>query len=249
MTILYDNRLEGLIPGAPPALPSFADLDDLYTQVLADSVRFSATNSIIIEYDLGDSPDAYDGFSLCGHNIQDSATVTAYTGDSPGFAVPNNTIAMSGSPQRYGKAADTISDRYVRFEIEDGTNPAGFIQIGRLFVDAVYTFPSFAPTVTADKLIRGTASRSQSDQVYGEQRYTVNRLSLEFPNIGVNQKKAIDAFLDKIGFSKCFIIHLDECGFDFDFDTLHVQRDGDAQSFELNTARIWTTRLDLLEAF
>lgn len=249
MRILYDNILTSDVTLGQLLLSGYNDEDSLTSRQLADAVRTTVTSTVTFEWDLGASPPDYDSAGLAGINLTNSATVVVKTGTTPGFAVAANTFTLLGSPEKYLSFGSTISDRYVRFEITDTGNTDGFLQFGRFMVGPEYQHPGFAPTVTSELLIAGTASRSQSGQLYGVHKYNTRQLTITIPSITATQKVDVDTFLGDVGFAKTFIVHLDESCFDFGFTNLHVSRQGDSQSFELNEAKVYTTTYTVTEAF
>lgn len=251
MKTLYNDILNENVTGSLPLGGYF--LTNLTDQRLSRATRWLDDNLISVEYDLS-TTQSFDTLVILSHNITSGATVEVKTGSTSGFVTPIDTFVIAHNALNiYQEVTQSSAARYIRFEITDTSNPDGYVNVGRFMVGAGYTFPGFAPVVSRDKIDRGTVFRSQTDQIYGEKRYRINRLSVEFPRISESQRAGYETYLDETGVSVPHAIYIDEsdrCNFDFGVKVLYVANDEVREaSLELNTGRFFTTRHTMAEAF
>lgn len=251
MKTLYNDILTEDVTGSLPLGGYF--LTNLTDQRLSRPSRWLDDNLISVEYDLG-SAQSFDTIAILSHNITSGATFEIKTGSTSGFVTAIDTFTITHNAVNiYQEVTQSSAARYIRFEITDTSNPDGYVNVGRLMVGSGYTFPGFAPVVSRDKIDRGTVFRSQTDQIYGEKRYRVNRLSVEFPRISETQRAGYETYLDETGVSVPHVIYIDEsdvCNFDFGVDVLYIVNDEARESsLELNAGRFFTTRHTMTEVF
>jgi len=111
------------------------------------------TGLTVFSVDLGTSP-SYDTFSLLFTNATTAATWTISTSIFPssGFSdiLTGATLRAAGQtnhtrPHAFYKHGSTLTNRYVKIQITDTSNPAGYIRVGRLYICKAYQ-----PTRNAD---------------------------------------------------------------------------------------------------
>jgi hypothetical protein len=250
MNTLYDDKITGDVIGSLPLGGYF--LENMNDPRLSRRCRWLSTGLVSAEFDLGAATD-FDTIAIVSHNLTDAATITVKTGATAGFSTAIDTFSISHEAKNiYQAVTQTGPAQYVRFEFTDTANPDGYIDIGRLMAGPGYTFPGFAPVVSRDTIERGYADRSGTDQVYGEKRYRLQRLSVEFPDILEDDRPDYEDYLEGTGVSVAHIINIDEsdiCSFDFGIKNLYVTNEEVTESLELNEAGVFTTRHTMREAY
>ena len=254
MKTLYEDLLDSLdsddIVGTLP-ISGYA-LTNAVDSRLSRSVRWASGSTVLIEFDLG-SAQSFDALAILSHNLTNAATIQLKTGSTSLFVAPIDTISITWAERNiFQEVTLSSSARYIRFEFTDNANPDGYINVGRTIIDDVYTFPGFAPVVSRDSIDRGNSRRSDTDQVYGERRYRLQRLSVEFPRISESDREAYEDYLEGTGGGTAHVIYLDEsdrCSFDFGVKTLYVTNEEITESLELNAGRFFSTRHTIREAY
>lgn len=250
MRVLYNDimteDITGSVPNAGYLNPNLNDTR------LSRPVRWTDTALRFAEVDLG-AAKSFNTVTLMSHNITNTATIQIKTGSTASFVTPIDTFTLTWEEKNlWAEVVLSSSAQYVRLEITDTANPDGYLNVGRLMLGNRYVMPGFAPVVSIDKIARGSATKSVSDQVYGQLKYRINRLSVQIPNISQSQIDAYDTYLAETGVSVAHALHLDEsdtCSTNFTFKTLYVVNDKAAESLELNTAGLYTTRKNYSEVY
>ena len=167
---------------------------------LVARTTIASTAAATIAVDLG-SAKPVRAIGVINHNLGSAATIRVLAGATSGFATPtynSGTVPVWTAPTAGDLAQPrptvtvglptTQTQRYWRVEITDNSNPAGFIQLGRLFIGNAFQ-PSINMQVGArmgfetDTMIE----KSLSGAEYFNVRPTRRTLSFALPDLPHNE--------------------------------------------------------------
>ncbi len=129
--------------------------------------------------------------AIAGHNITSGATIKimANTSDSWGSPDLEETFTWGSGPMMHFFISTT--KRFWRFEIDDPTNPDGYIQIGRLGLGEYLQMPPIEPGSELPEISTSQPSTSISGQVFGNDGQILLAPSFSLPIISQTERLQI----------------------------------------------------------
>jgi hypothetical protein len=215
MRIAYNDFVAPLLSGAIVGSTVNASFPEINTadQRLATVYRSTAVTAQTVTIDLG-SAQGIAVAAIIAHNFTSSATVVIAGNNSNSWGSPAFTASMSlnnavgmiilylGSVQTY---------EFWQFQISDPTNPAGYLQIGRLWL-------SNYVQVSPSSLLDFTVTKKRTDRVVhgrGQQKFASlgsgwKYITLNFPASNYSMVDSMSQLHDAVGLHDSFIF----CNFD-----------------------------------
>jgi len=160
--------------------PGDFSVQNLDTDVVEQYWRSASgvTTGVVLTSDTGLPQGVFmDTLAILEHNLTRSAVVTLYGSNDPTFSIIGTTINLQARVQNMFYIHPVLPNagwRYWRFEIDDPTNPDGFLKIGTIVFGASQIFQGedivdeiefelrdFAATVETEGYTRVSNSRSQ----------------------------------------------------------------------------------------
>ena len=150
-----------------------------------------------------------DSILIARHNLTSSATVTLEGNATDVWTSPSVSESVTYDAGIMRKSFTTASYRYWRLVISDGTNPDGYIQIGRAWIGADYTTPKIGMTVTEVRNTRDVKTKSISGQTYGDKRYNFSQFITTWPLVTHTQKSELITIFNTFTNNTPFFIEFD----------------------------------------
>jgi hypothetical protein len=166
--------------------------------------RTTAAATQWIKFDAGVGKTiVFDSALILGHNLTSAAVVKIQTDDTDTWAPPGG-IEKAGDPTKaiifMDNAGLPTARRYARFYIDDPTNPAGYVQIGRVFLCVRYEGLEQIAEGFAHGLDDTTvASRSMTGQVYADLGVISRVYDLSMGHMGDVTKQSLLAICQAVG--------------------------------------------------
>jgi hypothetical protein len=151
-------------------------LTNLQNRYLAQKARTTndATGSTYITIDLG-SDQLIGVMALISTNISPSATIRVRGADNSGMSSPDYDSGAISSYQHtdYAISFTQTDARYWRIDINDTSNPDGYVEIGRLFIGS-----RFRPGINCEiGAALGVESRTQTQEALNGPEYFDERVN------------------------------------------------------------------------
>lgn len=210
-SILHDN----LTPSATLSGGSWLSglpLNNLKTTELAAKARSTtdATADTKIQIDHGSAVSAR-VIWLAAHNLSSAAQMRVLRGTSSGGSqVYSGTLANVWHISPSGATGETYgafiilptstSARYTTVEIEDTTNPAGYVEIGQMLIGDVYTF-TYGPAIGLQHALRdlSTVAEAESGAPWVTERRKQRGVSMVLEGITDTEADALQDIRQTIG--------------------------------------------------
>lgn len=249
MRIAYKNYVDLITSGSiiasteDPAFP----IENIQEQRKVVTWRTTAVTAQSIIVDLGGAI-AIDTCMLLGHNLTSSATIVLYAATSNSWVgATSQTITYNADMILKFFTAQTY--QWFKIEIDDQTNPDGYIEIGRFWLgDYITISPSSLVDFTVKKNRSDNVMHNKTRQKYASIGNTWREFNLQFPPTASTMVDLIEDMFDYVGNHSSFIF----CN----FDTLrgytlvepcYVSIVDDSLSFGHDENNKWNWSLNLME--
>jgi hypothetical protein len=188
--------------------------------------RTDSSTTATIVFDAGAAV-TVDSINIANHNISASVTTLKWQGNATdSWGSPSVDETLTHTTGIITKQFTGGSYRYWRLHIIDGSNPDGYIEIGRVSGCDAYTTVGISPNVTHDLVDAGVKTTSISGGTYYDGRYFYEQISVSYPSLTHTQKGEMWAIFRAIGYGTPFFVTFDESG--SDLGTLYVTIDQDS---------------------
>lgn len=229
MRIGYFNRVDTAVVSATTAITNYPETKT-QTERLSETFRSSTLSNLIIKVVLS-SAQTVTMAGIAGHNLTSSATVvfsctysepilyseqtmvrfysSAVYNDNLITEAGDNLTTEAGDQLITGTSNTTIQTCY--FEINDPTNPDGFIEIGRLWVgEYIDISPASLANFSIIKKNSDIVMHTKGRQKFAITKSNWRQFNLEFPLTNYIMIKKIEDMYDYCGNYKSIIF----CNFD-----------------------------------
>jgi hypothetical protein len=167
-------------------------------QELPLSERWKTTTTTAqVVIDLGSALDV-SCFALAGHNATASATATLEGNATDSWGAPSFSQAVTLADTTMLFLSATQTYRYWRLTITDGTNPDGYLQVGRIFLGEYLQFPGITPGARLPRVSTAAVQRAPSGVVFGDKGIQYRAANLQFPVITEAQRGEIDTLFETV---------------------------------------------------
>jgi len=138
--------------------------------------------------------------AIAGHNITSGATVKVIASLNADYSTTDFQKEFAHSSEIMLEALDTgVTDyRYWRFSVNDAANPAGYIQIARLYLDTYLQMPPIRPALDLPLLSTTIKEKSISGQSYADRGYIYRAPAFFFPLIEQSERLAIEEMFEEV---------------------------------------------------
>jgi hypothetical protein len=153
----------------------------------------------------------YNFVALLGHNITSAATITIYGADNSGFTtgVVSQNLTHNGN-NIFTFLASTYSKRYFRIQIQDASNPAGYLQVGTIIVGKYVELNRHFGAYSKALVDESEVEKSPTGNLFTVQARTMlQRWSLPFTGLDDNSAAAIELMVAEVGIRKALIFCTD----------------------------------------
>jgi len=217
-------------------------LDSRLSRIFKTDSNTTAT----IVFDAG-SAVIVNSIAIANHNISSSVTTLKIQGNATDiWTSPSVDETLTYSSGIITKLFTGGSYRYWRIQIVDGSNPDGYISIGRAWVGKYFTMPYISPIIGHSRVSKSVKSVSVSGQSYMDARYFNSTIAVKFPLVTHAEKANMIAEFERIDIGVPFFVTFDET--DSDLGILYVTIDQDSLNFNLLRNRnYYETALSLIE--
>lgn len=208
MRILWDNEYDNsgntITANSESSVYGLENLDDYQ---LVKVYRSTGDSAEWVKIDAGaGSTITATCAAICSHNLTDGATIKIQGNDTDAWATPTVDESFTHDSGNMVKTFTSATHRYWRFSFADGSNPDGYIEIGRLFLgtyltlDTPYTdFPySIIDTSVVDSSITG--------QSYGDEGITLREYSFNWNHFTNTEKENIVTMFEDVKTVKPVVI-------------------------------------------
>jgi len=213
--LLYDSLVDAATITSSTEATDLTD-DQAVNYFPGKKWRTTADTSQWIKFDLG-SAKALTCIGIFGHNFASGATVTleGHTADSWGTPDFTQTleIVTDGNSNVLTQIVEffaSTSKRWWRITIEDGSNPDGYIEIGRIMAGAYYEFVVNYSNGAQKTLVDPSHfQETMAHQPYVSKSVVHWRYSIAFNSMLDTQMKKLEAIVRQIGRGGPFMVSLD----------------------------------------
>lgn len=170
--------------------------------------RSTADTGQWVKFDLG-SAGKITMLAIFGHNLTSAAVVTLEANSSDDWTSPPYSKALTWNALAIVEFLDQTY-RWWRITIEDGANPDGYIEIGRICAGEYYE-PAVNVVETAKKSLVDPSTVEESD---GRNEWCVERakyrtFSVSFSDIDAAQQGELETMFRAIGITRPLVFALD----------------------------------------
>jgi hypothetical protein len=136
--------------------------------------------------------------AIAGHNLSSGATIKIMAHPTNDWGAPDleETFTWGAGPMMAFFAS--TAKRFWRFEIDDPTNPDGYLQIGRLGLGAALQMPPIEPGAELPVITTSQASTSSTGNVFGNRGRLLLAPAFSLPIISQAERTAILAMFEDV---------------------------------------------------
>jgi len=193
--------------------------------------RTDSVTTATIVFDAG-SAVTVDSINILNHNISASVSTLEFQGNATdSWGAPSVDETLTYAAGVITKQFTGGSYRYWRLNIVDGSNPDGYIELGRVSGCDAYTTPGISPNVTHERQDAGVKTTNTTGGTYYDERYFYELVSVSYPALTHAQKAEMWDIFRAIGKGTPFFVTFEETG--MDLGTLYVTIDQDGISANL----------------
>ncbi len=185
---------------------------------------------------------------LAGHNLTASAVVKIQGHTANTWGAPDVDITMDRVGDVYTATVGFSSKLYWRFHIADGTNPDGFISVGRMWLGGILAINGPSSSSSEEHGDTSTISQSRTGQVFGDVGYRYRRYDLFIPYWTSAMKANIETMLDFVVGGVQMFVAIDESNLP-SLPMLYCTLEPGMRYNNLKSLTKWSGNLKLREAF
>jgi len=216
MRIAYVNLIDDATL-TPVSEDLIYPVENVQNQRLAKPWRTTSLTGVSVVADLGGTASVMMA-AILGHNLTTSATLTISGNTTSSFVAPSYTTSMTsvdGIILKYFGAAQEL--RYWQYTIEDPTNTAAYVEVGRLWLGV---FLQVEPTSTVDfsvnKRRSDTVTYGRGRQKYATEGVGWRAFDLSFDYVAGTALTAVQTLVDTVGLHSSFIFSNFDSSLDYD---------------------------------
>jgi hypothetical protein len=212
MRIAYVNLIDDIAASAFTVLGAAAGypIENVQDQRLSVKWRDTAATARTVIIDLG-AAQTVNTAAIMGHNLSASAATTIAGGTSASVFATAESITWNAEMML--KYFTDQSYRYWKFTIDDPTNPAAYVETGRLWLGTYLTIdPSSLLDFKVVKRRSDMVTFGKNRQKYATPGEGWRRFEFSFPATGGSMLTAIQTMYDAVGIHSALVF----CNFDTD---------------------------------
>lgn len=130
---------------------------------------------------------------IAAHNLTAGATIRIQANDTNDWGAPDLDESFTWDPGNMGMFFIVTTKRFWRFRFIDASNPAGYIQIGRLSLGSYLQMPPVQPGPSIPTMTSTRRSVTPSGQAYGDKGAMYLTPAFNFPLITQAERISIEA--------------------------------------------------------
>jgi len=181
-------------------------VENVQNQRLAKPWRTTGLTGISVVADFGGTASVTMA-AILGHNLTTSATLVISGNTTSSFVAPSYTTSMTavdGVILKYFGAAQEL--RYWQYTIEDPTNTAAYVEIGRLWAGVYWQVdPTNTVDFSVNKKRSDTVTYGRGRQKYATQGVGWRSFDLSFDHVAGTALTAVQTLFDTVGLHSSFL--------------------------------------------
>lgn len=208
MRILWDNQydLSGntITANSESSVYGLSNLED-YQLVKVYRSTGDAAEWVKIDAGAGNTITATCA-AICSHNLTSGATIKIQGHTADSWAGPDVDETFTHDDGDMVKTFSSASKRYWRFSFADGSNPDGYIEIGRLFLGTYLTLDNPHTDFPYEVIDTSIVDSSITGQSYGDEGVTIRSYSFNWNHWTNTEKTNIVTMFEDVKTVKPVVI-------------------------------------------
>lgn len=229
MRICYDNELTTDLISSNSAENSNYPVENCLNTILTTTFRtndVTAATYIIFDAGAGETF-TVDSVFISGHNIQSGTTIKFEMNATDAWGAPSISETLTWRSGHIYKYITSSSYRFIRFYIDDTTNPDDYIELGYLFAgEYLQVTPSSNLPFKVTNLRNDGVTVTDQGAIYGEEGYSRRIFQYDFENMTDTNLENIRTMYDTIGkHGTLYLMNYDELFTHHDIVYGHIVND------------------------